>query len=261
MEKTSRAPATTASTIRDDEAAHFGALAADWWDPKGKSAMLHRLNPVRMRYIRDAIDRHFGCDPTTLRPLQGRRALDVGCGAGLVTEPLARLGGNVTGLDAAPENIAAARAHAKAAGLAIDYACADVATFGPGDFDLVTSLEVIEHVGDPDAFVAALARRMATGGLLVLSTPNRTAWSKLLLVDVAEMTGRIPRGTHDHDRFLTPGETRALLDAAGLDAIDTTGIGYSPARGFELGDDTRLNYLMTAVKRAAGPLVSGGQAH
>lgn len=236
------------STINPEEAAHFGALAAEWWDPEGSSAMLHRLNPVRLGYIRDAINLHFGVDPAGLRPLTGKRALDVGCGAGLVCEPLARMGAEVTGLDAAPENIAAARAHAEPQGLDIVYQNNGIETFGDSGFDLVTSLEVIEHVEDPDGFVAGLANALADGGLMILSTPNRTAMSKLLMVDLAERTGHIPKGTHHHDQFFTPEELEKLLGQAGLRVTDVTGISYSPSHGFGLSDNLALNYLMTVVK-------------
>ena len=233
------------TTIDPREAAHFGALAADWWDPKGSSAMVHRLNPVRLHYIRERIDRHWGLDETGLKPLAGKRVADVGCGAGLLAEPLARLGAAVTGIDAAPENIAAARAHALGQGLAIDYRAGDAATLD-GQFDLVTSLEVVEHVADPAAFVAGLAAAVAPGGLLILSTPNRTALSRLAMINVGEGLGRIPKGTHDWERFLVPDQLRALVESAGLEVIDTTGIGWSPTRGFALSEDLSLNYLLTA---------------
>ena len=236
------------STINPAEAAHFGTLAAEWWDPKGSSAMLHRLNPVRLTYIRDAIDLHFDCDSSQLRPLAGKKALDVGCGAGLLCEPLARMGAKVTGLDAAPENIAAARAHAEPQGLDIDYRNEAIENFGGRDHDLVTSLEVLEHVDDPQAFIDGLAKALADDGLMIISTPNRTAMSKLLLVELAEITGQIPRGTHHHDQFITPEELEKMLGNAGLQVTDTTGLSYSPAKGFALSDNLKLNYLMTVVK-------------
>jgi 2-polyprenyl-6-hydroxyphenyl methylase/3-demethylubiquinone-9 3-methyltransferase len=203
---------------------------------------------VRLAYIRDAIDLHFHCDSSLLKPLAGKRALDVGCGAGLLCEPLARLGAGVTGLDAAPENIAAARAHAQPQGLAIDYRHEAIEDFRGKDFDLVTSLEVIEHVDDPQAFVAGLASAMAEDGLMILSTPNRTALSNLMLVELAELTGRIPRGTHHHEQFITPDELEKMLGEAGLQVIDTSGISYNPASGFSISDNLALNYLMTIVK-------------
>jgi 2-polyprenyl-6-hydroxyphenyl methylase/3-demethylubiquinone-9 3-methyltransferase len=234
------------ATINPHEAAHFGALAADWWDPHGSSAMLHRLNPVRLSYIRAQIDAHWHGDARERQPLTGKRALDVGCGAGLLAEPLARLGAAVTGADAAPENIAAARNHAAGQGLAISYHAGELAALPPATFDLVTSMEVVEHVADPAAFVAELAARLAPGGLMILSTPNRTALSKLLLVEAAERVGAVPRGTHDWDRFLKPEELTDLLEGAGREAIDRTGLSPSPARGYKLGGSEALNYLIAA---------------
>lgn len=210
--------------------------------------MLHRLNPVRLGYIRDAINLHFGSEVASLKPLASKRALDVGCGAGLVCEPLARMGAAVTGLDAAPENIAAAKAHAQPQRLDIDYRNEGIEVFEADGFDLVTSLEVIEHVDDPEGFVAGLARAMADDGLMILSTPNRTAMSKLMLVELAERMGRIPKGTHHHDQFFTPDELEKLLGQAGLKVTDTTGISYSPSHGFSLSDNLALNYLMTVVR-------------
>lgn len=234
-------------TIDPREAAHFGAMAADWWDPKGSSAMLHKLNPPRLRYIREQVDAHWGGDGASFTPLAGRTALDVGCGAGLLCEPLARLGAAVTGIDAAPESIAVAERHAAQSGLAIDYRAGGIESTDQR-YDLVTSLEVIEHVTDPAEFVRGLAGALAEGGLLILSTPNRTPLSRLALITLAEGTGRIPRGTHDWDKFLTPDDLTALLEQAGLRVIDTRGLTFSPATGFTLGESTTLDYFLTAVK-------------
>ena len=234
-------------TIRTDEAAHFGKLAAEWWDPKGSSKMLHRLNPVRLGFVREAIDAHWGGDAAALKPLAGKRALDVGCGAGLLCEPLARLGAAVTGVDAAPENIAAASEHATGAGLAIDYRAGELSGLNLGQFDLVTCMEVLEHVADKPAFVAGLAASLAPGGLLILSTPNRTVQSRLLLVGAAEMVGAIPRGTHHWDDFVTPDELRDLLVDAGLTIGTPRGIAWSPGKGLHLSGDTALNYILTAT--------------
>ena len=236
------------ATIDPAEAAHFGALAKDWWDPKGSSAMLHRLNPARLGYIREQIDLHRGGDDAGFAPLVGKRVLDVGCGAGLLAEPLARLGGAVTGLDAAAENVAAARAHAAESGLSIAYRAGELSQLSGERFDLVTCLEVIEHVVDPAAFVEGLAGVLADGGLLILSTPNRTARARLALIAVGEGTGRIPKGTHDWDKFLTPDELTAVLGGAGLDVIDRRGLAFSPAKGFVLSDDLGLDYFLTAVR-------------
>lgn len=247
------AKASTATTIRPEEAAHFGKLAAEWWDPKGSSAMLHKLNPVRLGFIREAIDAHLAksenADSRAVRPLAGKRALDVGCGAGLLCEPLARLGAAVTGVDAAQENVAAAQAHAAGGGLAIDYRCGEIGALGLKGFDLVTSMEVIEHVADKPAFIGALAAALAPGGLMVLSTPNRTPQSRLLLVEGAERLGMIPRGTHHWDDFVTPDELRELLSAAGLNIGEPRGIGWSPMKGLHLSSDLALNYIVTAAAR------------
>ncbi len=236
------------STIDAREAAHFGAQAADWWDPKGSSAMLHRINPVRLRYLRERVDAHWGARARSFTPLAGKRALDVGCGAGLLCEPLARLGAAVTGVDAAVESIAVAQAHAAAGGFAIDYRVGDAGALAGERFDLVTSLEVIEHATDARAFVAGLARAVADGGLLVMSTPNRTALTRLALVGAAEASGVIPRGTHDWGKFLRPGELTALIEGAGLRMVDVQGLAFSPARGFALSASTALDYFVTATR-------------
>jgi 2-polyprenyl-6-hydroxyphenyl methylase/3-demethylubiquinone-9 3-methyltransferase len=238
---------TNATTIRPEEAAHFGKLAADWWDPKGSSAMLHKLNPVRLGFVRDALDAHWGGDARSAKPLAAKRALDVGCGAGLLCEPLARLGAAVTGVDAAAENIAVARKHAAGSGLAIDYQCGDLGELGLTGFDFVTALEVIEHVADKPAFIAALAKALKPDGLMILSTPNRTVRSRLLLVEGAERFGMIPRGTHHWDDFITPDELRELLAEAGLAMGEPRGIAWSPAKSLHLSDDLALNYIVTAV--------------
>jgi len=260
--------ANATSTIRAAEAHHFGALAADWWDPKGRSAMLHRLNPVRLGFIRAAIDGHFWrgtedashpapADAQTPRglnrsPLTNKAALDVGCGAGLLCEPLARLGAAVTGVDAAAENITAAKAHAAAMGLAIDYRQGDVAApgffGGLAGFDLVTALEVVEHVGDKPAFIAALANAVLPSGLVILSTPNRTLASRLMLVEGAERLGMVPKGTHHWSDFITPEELRGLLADAGLAMGAPQGIAWAPHKGLHLASDLSLNYIVTATR-------------
>jgi 2-polyprenyl-6-hydroxyphenyl methylase/3-demethylubiquinone-9 3-methyltransferase len=235
------------TSILPREVEQFGAHAGAWWDPDGPEAMLHKLNPVRLQYIRDQANRHWQLDETSFRPFEGKSALDVGCGAGLLAEPLARLGAEVTAIDASEDLVGAARAHAEARGLEIDYRHGAVEDLG-GSFDLVTSLEVVEHVADPRAFVRSLGARLAPGGLLVMSTPNRTAWSRLLTVTLAEGFGRVPRGTHDFAAFITPDELCAMMREAGLKVIDIEGIAFTPLKGLHLSDDTNLNYLVAATR-------------
>ena len=228
------------------QAAHFGSMAADWWDPQGSSAMLHRLNPVRLRYIRDRVDAHWHGDPKVRMPLVGKRVLDMGCGAGLLAEPLARMGGSVVGVDAAPENIAVALAHMVQSGLEIDYRAGEIEVVAGERFDLITCLEVVEHVADPATFIAGLASLLAPGGLLILSTPNRTMLSKLAIVRIGETVGGIPPGTHDWDKFLTPEELTAHVVAAGLTVAETRGLKFGPVQGFHMSDDMKLDYFLVA---------------
>ena len=239
----------SAPSVSADEAAFFGKLAADWWNPTGSSAMLHKITPLRSRLVRDAALARFGGDPRSRTPLAGKTALDIGCGAGLMTEPLARMGASATGIDAAPENIAAASAHAEAGGLAIDYRATSVEALAAtgARFDLITCLEVVEHVAGRDSFFAALAALLAPGGLAILSTPNRTAASWAVLIGGAEMVLRsIPRGAHDWNRFMTPAELTEALDHAGLSVTASTGLPWRPGAGFTLGDDVSVNYFLTA---------------
>ncbi len=233
-------------TIRPEEAEFFADLAKDWWNPKGKMASLHQVNPVRLEFIRSSVDTHFDADRLSIRPLEGKNALDIGCGAGLVCEPLSRLGAAVTGVDAAAENVSAAAAHSKAGGLDIRYMAGEVASLDIGTFDLVTCLEVIEHVADKTAFLKDVADRLAPGGLLVLSTPNRTAASRLLLVGAAEAVGYVPKGTHHWDEFVTPEELEALLSDVGLEVTERRGIAWRPSKGLCLSDDEALNYILSA---------------
>jgi 2-polyprenyl-6-hydroxyphenyl methylase / 3-demethylubiquinone-9 3-methyltransferase len=235
------------TSIVPEEVQQFAGHAGDWWDPNGSEAMLHKLNPVRLQYLRDMINQHWQVDEHSRTPLEGKTALDVGCGAGLLAEPLARLGATVTGIDAAPELIAVAREHAAAMRLEIDYRAGDVQEL-EGQFDLVTCMEVIEHVADPAAFLKAVAKRLAPVGLLVLSTPNATAWSRLMMITIGEGLRRIPKGTHDFDKFITPERMKVLLADAGLRCLDVEGIAWSPTRGLHLSEDVRLNYLVAAVR-------------
>ena len=239
-------PTRGSETIRPEEAAFFANLAKDWWNPKGKMASLHQVNPVRLGFIRSAVDAHFSADTLSVKPLAGKSALDIGCGAGLVCEPLARLGADVTGVDAAAENVAAAAAHAEGVGLDIRYMAGELASLDIGNFDLVTAMEVIEHVADKRAFLADVVASLAPGGLLVLSTPNRTPASRLLLVGAAEAVGYVPKGTHHWEDFITPEELEALLAEQGLEVTDKQGIAWRPGKGLHLSDDEALNYIVSA---------------
>lgn len=233
-------------TIRPEEADFFAKLARDWWNPKGPMASLHQVNPVRLAFLRDAIDAHWPDAARAAKPLAGKSALDIGCGAGLLCEPLARLGAGVTGVDAAAENVAAAAAHAEAVGLDIRYMAGEVAGLDIGQFDLVTSVEVIEHVADKPAFLRDVAARLAPDGLLVMSTPNRTMASRVLLVGAAEAVGYVPRGTHHWEDFVTPDELEALLAEAGLTVTAKRGIAWRPGKGLHLSEDMALNYILSA---------------
>ncbi len=240
----------SAPSIAPAEAEFFGKLAADWWNPAGSSAMLHKITPVRSRLVRDAALARFGGDPRSRQPLAGKSALDIGCGAGLMTEPLARMGAIATGIDAAPENIAAAAAHAQAGGLTIDYRAMSVEALAAtgARFDLITCLEVIEHVAGRDSFFAGLASLLAPGGLAILSTPNRTAASWAVLIGGAEMLLRsIPRGAHDWNRFMTPDELAEALGHAGLQVTARQGLTWRPDQGFSLGPDVSIDYFLTVV--------------
>ncbi|MEM9502013.1 MAG: bifunctional 2-polyprenyl-6-hydroxyphenol methylase/3-demethylubiquinol 3-O-methyltransferase UbiG [Pseudomonadota bacterium] len=233
-------------TIRPEEAEHFASLARDWWNPKGKMASLHQVNPVRLEFLRSAIDAHWGADRDSLKPLAGKTALDIGCGAGLLCEPLVRLGADVTGIDAAAENTSVASTHAETVGLDIRYMAGEVGDLDIGTFDLVTCLEVIEHVADKAAFLNDVTSRLAPGGLLVMSTPNRTAASRLLLVGAAEAVGYVPKGTHHWSDFITPEELEGMLAELGLDITERRGIAFSPIKGLQLSDNEALNYIVSA---------------
>lgn len=236
-------------TIDAGEATFFGALAGDWWDPAGSSAMLHRINPLRLGYVRDAMIAR-GRDPRSRQILDGMTALDVGCGAGLLTEPLARMGATVTGIDAAAENIAAAQSHAVASDLTIDYRAVPVELLARDGavFDLITCMEVVEHVADRHAFLASLRALIAPGGVLILSTPNRTPLSYAALIIGAErITRTIPRGAHDWNKFVTPEQLSAELAAAGFSVTGSRGMTWRPGTGFTFGSDMAVNYYLTAI--------------
>jgi len=239
----------TPSSIDQAEIAKFEAMAAEWWDPNGKFRPLHRMNPLRLDYIADQIAAEFGRDRRSLRPFAGLEVLDIGCGGGLASEPMARLGATVTGADATEVNIAVARAHAAQQGLEIDYRAttAEALLATEARFDVVLALEIVEHVADPASFVATCRELLKPGGLLILTTLNRTGRSFAAAIVGAEWVLRwLPRGTHDWRRFITPEELAAHARAAGLAEADRRGMVFNPLTGgWSLSDrDLAVNYAM-----------------
>jgi len=239
--------ASRRSTIDKDEADRFAALAQDWWDEEGAMAPLHRMNPVRLTFLRDRICEHFGREG--IKPFAGLKMLDVGCGAGLVCEPLARLGATVTGIDATEAMVQAARVHAKAMGLTVDYRVAAAEDLKQ-KFDAVIALEVIEHVADRDLFLQSLCARVAPHGAIVLSTLNRTAKAFAMAIVGAEYVMRwLPRGTHDWAKFVKPSELSRGLAEHGFKIAALEGMIYDPiGRDWHLGKDLGVNYLAFATR-------------
>lgn len=240
------------TTVDPGEVARFSAMAADWWNPTGKFRPLHKINPVRLAFIRDAAAQRFSRDPRAIDSLKGLRVLDIGCGGGLLCEPLARLGADVVGVDPSETNIGVAATHAAEQGLAIDYradTAEDLADSGE-TFDIVLNMEVVEHVADVDAFIAACASMVRPGGLMVNATINRTLRAFALAIVGAEYVLRwLPRGTHQWDRFVTPEELAASLRKAGLEPDPAVGVIYNPiADDWFQGRDTAVNYMLLAKK-------------
>ncbi|MEZ5926337.1 MAG: bifunctional 2-polyprenyl-6-hydroxyphenol methylase/3-demethylubiquinol 3-O-methyltransferase UbiG [Hyphomicrobiaceae bacterium] len=240
------------ATLDPAEVDRFRRMAEEWWDAKGKFRPLHQIGPARIGFTRDEATRHFGRATGNLRPLEGLSLIDIGCGGGLVAEPLARLGARVTGIDPTERNIEIARLHAEASGLDIDYrsvVAEDVAATG-ARFDIVVCLEVVEHVPDVGQFTKVIRQLLAPGGLMIVSTLNRTLKSFALAIVGAEYVLRwLPRGTHRWDRFVTPEELRRHLEAAGLSQREIRGMVYNPlADVWSLGQDTDVNYLVSATE-------------
>ena len=245
-------------TVDAAEVAKFEAMAAEWWDPAGKFRPLHMLNPCRLDYVVDQVAAEFGRDPKAPRPFEGLRILDIGCGGGLLAEPMARLGAEVVGVDAAPRNIPVARLHAEQSGLDIDYrvGTAEALAEAGEAFDVVLNMEVVEHVADPAAYLAACRTLLKPGGLMIASTINRTPKSFLLAIVGAEHLLRwLPRGTHDWRRFITPSELEALLRGAGLAPVDARGFVFDPLDwSWRLSDrDLAVNYVTASVRPDAEP--------
>jgi 2-polyprenyl-6-hydroxyphenyl methylase / 3-demethylubiquinone-9 3-methyltransferase len=245
---------TDTGTMDRDEVARFSRLAGQWWDPQGPMAALHKFNPVRLAYVRDHAAAHFGRDPKRLDSLAGLRILDIGCGGGILSEPLARLGASVTGVDPSESNIAVAIRHAAQSGLAIDYRSATAETLAAAGevFDLVLAMEVIEHVSDVGRFVDLAATLAKPGGLVFVATLNRTAKSFALAIVGAEYVLRwLPRGTHRWDKFVTPSELAAALENSGLRTTGETGVSYNLfADRWQLAADMDVNYMVVAEKAA-----------
>jgi 2-polyprenyl-6-hydroxyphenyl methylase / 3-demethylubiquinone-9 3-methyltransferase len=241
-----------ASSVDQDEVARFSRHAAQWWDARGPMAALHKFNPVRLGYIRDCVAEHFGRDPARLDSLAGLRVLDVGCGGGILSEPLARLGARVVGIDPSDSNIAVARHHAERSRLSIDYrAEAAEALAQSGEmFDVVLAMEVVEHVADLGVFIEVAASMVAPGGLLFVATLNRTAKSFALAIVGAEYVLRwLPRGTHRWEKFVTPNELEIAIEQGGLNVIEETGVVYNLfADRWQLSADTDVNYMVVAEK-------------
>lgn len=240
-------------TIDPAEVEKFSKIADEWWDPFGKFKPLHKFNPARLAYIRDALCAHFGRDPRAKRPLEGLRLLDVGCGGGLVAEPMTRLGAAVTGIDASERNIKTAIIHARASGLDIDYRAGTVealAAAGERPFNAILNLEVVEHVADPVFFLKTSSSLVAPGGMMVVATINRTLKALALAKVGAEyVLGWLPRGTHDPRKFLKPDEISAALTAAGLNVTAAAGVAYNPLLDvWRVVENTDVNFMMTAVK-------------
>jgi len=240
-------------SVDPEEVALFSRVAAQWWDPKGKFAPLHKFNPVRLGFIRDEALARLGRDARARAPFEGLRLLDIGCGGGLLSEPMSRLGFAVTGVDASERNIGVARAHAEDNGLDIDYRCGtaeQLLSEGAGPFDVVLNMEVIEHVADPRAYLRDCLALTAPGGLMVVATLNRTLKSLALAKVGAEyVMGWLPRGAHDWRKFLKPDEVRAMLEGEPASVDGPFGVSWNPlSDAWSRSGDTDINYMMTVLK-------------
>lgn len=247
------APHPGKTTIDPEEVAKFSAIADEWWDPFGKFKPLHKFNPVRLAYIRDCVCAHFSRDRRAKNPLDGLDLIDIGCGGGLVAEPMYRLGATVTAIDASERNIKTAMAHAIPQDLKIDYRATTVealAKTGAGSFDVVLNLEVVEHVADVDLFLETSASLLKPGGIMIMATINRTLKALMLAKIGAEYVLRwLPAGTHDPKKFVRPEEAKTALSRAGLTITGEAGVSYNPLMDiWRIGDDTDVNYMLTAIK-------------
>ena len=242
------------TTVDQTEIAKFEAMAAEWWDPKGKFAPLHKFNPARLSFIREKACDHFGLDRTSYTPLQGLSVLDIGCGGGLLSEPLTRMGARVTGIDMAERNVKTAQTHALSENLDIHYRLSSVEDEAQKDakYDIVLNMEVVEHVADVGLFLRASAQLVAPGGLMVVATLNRTVKALALVVVGAEyVLGWLPRGTHDFEKFVKPHELKSALRPTDLKLEPPVGLSYNPLNdSWSLSRDTAVNYMVVATKPA-----------
>ena len=243
---------TASPSIDDAEVAKFSAIAQEWWDPTGKFAPLHKFNPVRLQFIRDSAAEHFQRRPKNIRPFEGLTLLDIGCGGGLLSEPMSRLGFEVLGADASAKNIKVADTHAREGGLTVEYrqTTAEALASEGRSFDLVLNMEVVEHVADLAGYMAATAGLVKPGGLMIVATLNRTFKALALAKFGAEyVLGWLPRGTHDWNRFVTPKELQAMLEGAGLKPLKLQGVEFNPlAWDWRLSSDVDVNYMVVAAR-------------
>lgn len=242
------------TTIDQGEIDRFSALAAEWWNPRGKFKPLHKFNPVRLAYIRDKASAHFGRDPKAPKPLQGLRLLDIGCGGGLLSEPMARMGADVLGADASEKNIRIAQTHAEASGVVVDYRAVTAESLAADGetFDIVLNMEVVEHVSDVDFFLKTCASMVRPGGLMVIATINRTLKARALAIFAAENVLRwLPRGTHQYEKLVTPEEIEGPLGASGMVIAERTGVFFHPlSNAWHLSSDMDVNYMLLAKRPA-----------
>ncbi len=241
---------TARTTIDQSEVDRFSAMAAEWWDPTGKFKPLHKFNPVRLAFLRDTIATEFGRDPRAARPLAGLRVLDIGCGGGLLSEPVARMGAEVVGADPSERNIGIASTHARESGVSVDYRAvtAEALAEAGESFDVVLNMEVVEHVADVNFFLSTCASMVRPGGLMFIATINRTMKAMALAIIGAEYVLRwLPKGTHQYDKLVRPEEIEAPLSAAGMDIFTRTGVFFSPlTNSWNLSKDMDVNYMMVA---------------
>ncbi len=242
----------TRTTIDQTEVDRFSAMAAEWWSPTGKFRPLHKFNPVRLAYIRDHAAAHFGRDAKSARPLEGLRVLDIGCGGGLLSEPVARMGADVLGADASEKNIGIAKTHAAQTGVPVDYRAvtAEALAEAGESFDIVLNMEVVEHVADVDFFMRTCASMVRPGGLMFVATINRTLKARALAIFAAEVVLRwLPRGTHQYEKLVTPEELEAPLKADGMEIVERKGVFYNPLQDrWNLSPDTDVNYMVLAKR-------------